>query len=328
MMIPNQITYCLIWGKDYRATGDSNVINSTSFVRSDRTGGAYQVTWEALDLVNERDDPWKARLTTWLIDQRVQGDKEPLITEEIVKYLDDRRPLPVHVRAERLLRLLATETAAVAIGRPLRILEEDSPTEHAWSESTEWGEVHFLLTYLNNRCWLKGNLSPVNTPGGIFQGMVTVDGYSQIAEQTTNVDSSQAFVAMWFDKRMDKAFDEGIESAIKEAGYEAKRIDRKEHINKIDDEIMAEIRRSRFLVADFTQGCDGARGGVYFEAGFAHGLGIPVIYTCQEDVVDKLAFDTRQYNHILWKEPDDLRESLENRIGAVMGNGPGKGRSN
>lgn len=43
----------------------------------------------------------------------------------------------------------------------------------------------------------------------------------------------------------------------------------KEHSNKIDDEIIGEIRRSAFIVADFT----GHRGGVYFEAGFAMGLG-------------------------------------------------------
>ena len=42
--------------------------------------------------------------------------------------------------------------------------------------------------------------------------------------------------------------------------------------NKIDDEIVAEIRRSKFIIADFSHGSDGARGGVYFEAGFAHGL--------------------------------------------------------
>ena len=93
----------------------------------------------------------------------------------------------------------------------------------------------------------------------------------------------------------------------------------KEHVNKIDDEIIAEIRRSRFLVADFTQGQDGARGGVYFEAGFAFGLGIPVIYTCRKDMIEKLAFDTRQYNHIFWECNEDLRRSLGNRIAATIG---------
>ena len=100
-------------------------------------------------------------------------------------------------------------------------------------------------------------------------------------------------------------------------------IDRKQDVVKIDDEIVAEIRRSRFLIADFTHGKAGARGGVYFEAGFALGLGIPVIHTCREDAIDKVHFDTRQYNHILWRNPEDLRDQLEKRILARFGEGPG-----
>ena len=102
----------------------------------------------------------------------------------------------------------------------------------------------------------------------MFEGRVTVDGHSRIEELKVNADSTQAFVAMWFDDSMNEAFKQGMELAVSQAGYRPMRIDRKEHINKIDDEIVAEIRRSRFLVADFTQGADGARGGVYYEAGF------------------------------------------------------------
>ena len=97
----------------------------------------------------------------------------------------------------------------------------------------------------------------------------------------------------------------------------------KEHTNKIEDEIIAEIRRSRFIVADFTQGDSGPRGGVYYEAGFAHGLGLPVIFTCKEGDKDELHFDTNHYNHIVWTTPEDLREKLKNRIRAVIGEGPG-----
>ena len=106
-------------------------------------------------------------------------------------------------------------------------------------------------------------------------------------------------------------------------GLRPLRIDQKEHINKIDDEIIAEIRRSRFLVADFTHGNEGARGGVYYEAGFAHGLGIPAIFTCRDDAVSKLHFDTNHYNHIVWATPEELREKLRNRILAAIGEGPG-----
>jgi len=93
------------------------------------------------------------------------------------------------------------------------------------------------------------------------------------------------------------------------------RVDLKEHNEKICDVIVAEIRKSSFLVADFT----GDRGGVYFEAGFAKGLGIPVIFSCQKgEWEEKLHFDTRQYNHIIWETPEDLKNKLKNRIMATI----------
>jgi nucleoside 2-deoxyribosyltransferase len=127
---------------------------------------------------------------------------------------------------------------------------------------------------------------------------------------------------MWFDSSMDDAYRQGFEPAIRESGYTPLRIDRKEHINKIDDEIIAEIRRSRFVVADFTSERDRPRGGVYFEAGFAMGLRIPVFWTCRSDLIDQVHFDTRQFNHIAWDDPAALKTSLRNRIEAVLGRGP------
>jgi nucleoside 2-deoxyribosyltransferase len=91
---------------------------------------------------------------------------------------------------------------------------------------------------------------------------------------------------------------------------------------RICDEIIAEIRRSRFLVADFTCEKDKVRGGVYFESGFALALPIPVIWTCKETSIDDLHFDTRQYAHIVWKDTADLCEKLKGRIGATIGYGP------
>jgi len=48
------------------------------------------------------------------------------------------------------------------------------------------------------------------------------------------------------------------------------------------------------------------------------GLGRPVIFTCSEKDIDKAHFDTRQYNHITWTDPADLREKLKNRIEATI----------
>ena len=130
--------------------------------------------------------------------------------------------------------------------------------------------------------------------------------------------STIGFCAMWFSDEVKPLWTDVIEPAIRSAGYEPLRIDSKQHNGKIDDEIMASIRGSRFVVADFT----GSRGGVYYEAGFAHGLDLPVIFMCRDG--DELHFDIRQYNCIFWKA-DALEEAqirLKNRILATLGQGP------
>ena len=75
-------------------------------------------------------------------------------------------------------------------------------------------------------------------------------------------------------------------------------------------------------MADFTHGEGGARGSVYYEAGFAHGFKIPVIFTCRKNAIKCIHFDTRQYNHIVWETSIELKERLTNRIAAVIGDGP------
>ena len=153
--------------------------------------------------------------------------------------------------------------------------------------------------------------------------VVSVDGHSQMASQQVNADTSQAFVAMWFDGSMKDVRVKGIMPGIEDAGYKPYLVDDDKLADKIDDKIISEIRNSRFLVADFTHGPKGARGGVYFEAGFALGFGIPVIFCCRADQIDDVHFDTRQYNHILWTTPEELRARLADRIGASLGLGPG-----
>jgi len=130
--------------------------------------------------------------------------------------------------------------------------------------------------------------------------------------------SPRGFVAMSFDKSLHDVWINGFVPAIRAAGYSPVRIDDEDFIGGISDQIISEIRRSRFVVADYT----GQRNGVYFEAGFALGLGLFVIQTCREDEVDKLHFDIRHINTLTWVKPEDLIDSLSKRIRAVIGAGP------
>ena len=119
---------------------------------------------------------------------------------------------------------------------------------------------------------------------------------------------------MWFHTELDHVYENGFKAALDDTGYQSIRIDLIEHNEKICDRIVAEIRRSGLLIADIT----GNRPGVYFEAGFAMGLGLPVIWTCRDTDIDDVHFDTRQYNHIVWKDAADLKKRLADRIEATL----------
>lgn len=325
-------TDCPIWGEGHKATiygygrnaERGNFIIDESRIFSPRTDGEYRLSEEAYEFIISRrtlSDKVKAKLTTWLVDQRRLGVVYPVITYEIAHSFvetDSIHALPVARRAERLLRLLVHESKEIGY---TVVIHDCFERAMAWSESTSHDQVLFLLQYLQNQELIE-NYDHRVTGSGRCLATVSVKGFEFLEEIVVNPDSSQAFVAMWFDDEMNEAYDKGIKPAIERAGYRPLRIDLKDDVIKIDDEIFAEIRRSRFLVADMTQGDDGARGGVYYEAGLASGLGLPVIYTCFHEKKNLLSFDTRQFFHIFWVSPKDLREQLHLRILARIGRGP------
>ena len=328
---------CLIWPRHAaKAYNEVDGRNGYFVEHSPRAGGSYSLAREAKYLLDELDADAKekitTKITTWLVDQRRLGNAIPGVTTTIIEEAKTARDLTADQRAERLLGFLAQETTNlgsavwVAHIKPwsyetFMTVEYDLACHAmALSESVEFEELVFLLHYLEAAGWIHMENSGAGTVGCT----VTVDGYRQIAEQEVNPSSDRVFVAMWFDDSMMDARENGIKSAILNTGYTPRLINEKPDVDKIDDEIIGEIRRSRFLVADFTHGDKGARGGVYYEAGFALGLGLTVIRSCRKDVIDRneLHFDVRQHYHIVWETPDELRIGLEARILALVGEGP------
>lgn len=361
----NENSVCPIWGTAASLEGMSG--RDGIYVDSPRAGGKYFISRRAriilknmqdkyeqtasfddgleLDIRANEVDRLKARLTSWLIEQRQLGVEYPEISIQTIEEIEQRRNLLVPERADRLLKYLGHLELHVGAGLGFPMREDDNRFLHmlAWSESivsaseldSQRKEIQLFVDYLEEQGWVGD--SKLDGYNEITH--LTVKGYVRLAElEKVAVDSSQAFVAMWFDDSMTEVYENGIKPGIEAVGYKAFRIDKEEYLDKIDDKIIAEIRRSRFLVADFThkdiEACQdeeerkksGSRGSVYYEAGFADGLNIPVIFTCRVDLIDKVHFDTRQYPHITWElaRLDDFREALANRIAKTIGDGPNK----
>ena len=274
--------------------------------------GQYTLTGTARAVISNVRKKVEQKLSGWVFDQNVAGST-PEITSETLKWIELQPNLKLIDKADRLLK------AVVSLQKNYG--QKVDPHYIRWVAAIhgkDIQEVYYVFQMLINEF---GYMSAVSNKPTVSGGVKFVDlvvspkGYAHVEslENETN-ESTQGFVAMWFDETVREAYNDGIKAAIHDAGFSPLRIDEKEHANKIDDEIIAEIRRSRFLVADFT----GHRGGVYFEAGYALGIGLPIIWTCRKDHIAQLHFDIRQYNCIDWETIEELRSRLMQRIRALI----------
>lgn len=142
----------------------------------------------------------------------------------------------------------------------------------------------------------------------------TFEGLAKVIElNESGSQSDRCFVAMSFSEDL-KETRQAIKCAIDEAGFRPILIDEIHYDADvtINDALIAEIKKCKFLVADFSQ----HKHGVYFEAGFALGLGRPVIYLCNEEDFSNTHFDTNHYPHILYSNLNELQEKLKTKIEA------------
>ena len=125
--------------------------------------------------------------------------------------------------------------------------------------------------------------------------------------------SKYCFIAIWYNDNMEN-IRKSIKEVVRQRGFDPEIVDEKNHEldsdKTINEDIIARIKKSRFCIADLT----GQRQNVYFEAGYAAGLGIPVIYCVKETDFGNLHFDFRQFPIISYTDTEDLKKQLKDRI--------------
>lgn len=233
-----------------------------------------------------------------------------MITGDTVHDLLGREPPVRTVTAKMRLLLLYISYITDPHSSMGITYDHDYPVAFA----TGGGELRYLLNTLIERRLVERIRYDEPEPDELVA--LTVDGWELVDKMELVIPSpnlsNKCFVAMWFDPLVKEIYGTAIAPAVKRAGFTPIRVDLLEHNERIDDRIIAEIRDSALVIADFT----GHRHGVYFEAGFAMGLGLPVIWCCRESDMAVAHFDTRQYNHILWtaEDPKKFEDNLYYRI--------------
>lgn len=260
----------------------------------------------------------RANASGW-IRASTDADENVFIKDSDLQWLMHLATPNVEEKAVKLLRHLATKHPIAGQTFQIPFME---PALRAITWTAMADELHYIAKQvlghhhgylLPNELGHYGNATNISPKGHAFLERL---------RSGRNEDSHYGFVAMRFNEATVRLREEGLKPAIANAGYSTTLIDEVEHLEHIDDQILAAVRRCRFLVADLT----GQRQNVYYEAGFAQGLGVPVIWTCRtSEITDhQLHLDVRQYAFIDWEEAtlDIFRERLTNRIVKALGPGP------
>ena len=166
----------------------------------------------------------------------------------------------------------------------------------------------FLCNVLKDNCFVRSNIvdKPIQK-GKLFEFSLTPtiktwDHFEKLKNGRNT--SNKAFLALQFDGEMNRDLKQELKKAVSETGFILNTVDEEPRAGLIDDKIRLDIRNSRFVIADLTDGNKGA----YWEAGFANGLGKEVIYMCKDDVMNNETspnrphFDVSHHQCILWSE--------------------------
>jgi nucleoside 2-deoxyribosyltransferase len=175
-------------------------------------------------------------------------------------------------------------------------------------------EYFFYMSTLKDLGLLSFQETSNKGGSGAIRIKITYKGLSTIVElQEESKLSKNCFIAMSFSDSMIQ-IRESIKDAVVKCNYIPILVDEipiKSDVT-INDAIIGNLKRSKFVIADFTE----QKAGVYFESGFALGQGKQVIYVCSEEDFKNIHFDTNHYPHIKYKNQDDLKEKLIQRIEA------------
>ena len=251
------------------------------------------------------------KLSAWTRAKKESGRAAPLIAQDTFDAIVSSVPSYGVADKQRLLIQILAEQSSYP-GESV-YLNYTSLWPQVWASGSE--ETRYLADALHDRGLIVFTQKSGDRTIDFCQ--ISPRGWDYLDKVDNRMlDNSQAFVAMWFDPSMDSAWTDGIRPALESARYMPYRVDNDlSNLGRIDAKIEVEIKRSRFLVADVT----GGRQGVYYEAGYAMGLGLPVIWSVRSDHEHHMHFDTKQYKHVIWDTPEYLAKELEALVLAAIG---------
>jgi hypothetical protein len=120
------------------------------------------------------------------------------------------------------------------------------------------------------------------------------------------------FICPFGNAEVDNNYRVVIKPQVERHQFDIERVDEISHSKMITEVILSRIARARLVVADLTD----ARPNCYYEVGYAHSLGKPVILLAKEGT--ERHFDIAAYQWNYWRSYDDLLDTFDKAIRAAI----------
>lgn len=136
---------------------------------------------------------------------------------------------------------------------------------------------------------------------------LTEQGWSEAAARAGGRKLKSCFVLLSDDVDLCAEWSERLLPKLEQCGYQARLFN---HSGTDNTDSMQQISESKLIIADLTNHSPD----VYFAAGYALGLNIPVIWTVNRTYADKLFVQTQQIRPIVWDTAEELAAVLQQRF--------------
>jgi hypothetical protein len=209
-------------------------------------------------------------------------------------------------QATNIIRFVGDETSATG-----EELVQFPMSFHASVGSPSRSVAMQLVAELRDR----GLLRLMEVPGyqqEVQNVRLTLTGWSVYEdERSGKTAGSYGFLALEFgNAALDAFINEHVKPAAKGLGFDLQDMRDRARAGVIDNLMRIDIRDSAFVIAELSHDNNGA----YWEAGYAEGLGKPVLYICEKSKFEavKTHFDTSHSTTVLWdtNDPDSFKEEF------------------
>lgn len=297
-----------------------------SYIPGDRDAIEYSIEFDENYLVFAlHNELWSRESKVlqnnkWIFKGLILNHKWPLredelITEEILEKIAKEAYVPRTPKEKLDNLLLALHDITPHIGQEVEFPEDF----HAFVAKLffkDLEEYSFYINTLYNKKLITGTVTSGSRSHDFHLSYIelTFEGLNHIIDiQESGKKSNRCFVAMSYSSEA-RPIREAIREVCMQLGFQTILVDETHHNSDqtINDAIIAEIKKSKFCIADFTEQKDG----VYFEAGYALGRELKVIFTCHKDWWKKSHFDTNHFPHIVYENIDELKIRLRTKIEA------------